>query len=185
MSMRWGVLICMSAALGLAACSGGEETTQTSAPTTAETSTSPTTTEEPPLSSEEQAWWKAMNRYEKRLRKEWERSGVTITQAVMKRWADLFGECKKTARQAGDPGRYAPAARLVDRACKQLDNARRQIAIAIESSDAGGAVEAGSPEEERFNRALDKTFELVGNALNNLNTARTQANIVEAEFGTS
>jgi hypothetical protein len=103
----------------------------------------------------------------------------------MRRWANLFGQCQKTVRQAGDPGRYAPVERLVDRACKKLNKARSQVAIAIASTDAGGAVLAGTPEEERFNRAINKTFELVGNALNDLATARTRANAVEAEFGTA
>jgi hypothetical protein len=59
------------------------------------------------------------------------------------------------------------------------------VAIAIASTDSGGAVVSGTPEEKRFDRALNNTFELVGNALNDLSTARTQANVVEAEFGTA
>jgi hypothetical protein len=189
MARHCAVPIIVLTALTVAACSGGGESTETSgSPTTGEMSDdsmAPTTTEQPPLSAEEQAWAGAVDRYAKRLRKQWERSGVTITQKVMMRWASLFAECAKTVRQAGDPGRYAPAARLVDRACNKLDKARRQVAIAIASTDSGGAVVSGTPEEKRFDRALNNTFELVGNALNDLSTARTQANVVEAEFGTA
>lgn len=188
MTRTWAVLILVAAALGLGACSGEEEATPTSgAPTTAETSEgsiSPTTTQEPPLSAEELAWWRAVSRYEKRLRKEWQRSGVTLTQSVMRRWAALFGECRKAVKQAGDPGRYAPAARPVDRACRQLAKAKDQLAVMIASTDAGGAVIAGSAEQAQFDRALNKTIELAGNALNDFAVAGTQANIVEAKFGT-
>jgi hypothetical protein len=188
MTRTWAAAILVAAALGLGACSGDEEATPTSgAPTTAETSegsTSPTTTGEAPLSAEEVAWWRAVNRYEKRLRKQWERSGITITQAVMRRWAALFGECRKAVKQAGDPGRYAPAARPVDRACARLGKAKDELAVAIASTDAGGAVVTGSAEQAQFDRALNKIFELVGNALNDFAVAETQANLVEAEFGT-
>jgi hypothetical protein len=187
MTRTWVAVILVAAALGLGACSGDEEATPTSGAPTAETSegsTPPTTTEEAPLSAEEVAWWREVNRYEQRLRKEWERSGITITQAVMRRWAGLFGECRKAIKQAGDPGRYAPAARPVDRACARLGKAKDQLAVAIASTDAGGAVVTGSAEQAKFDRALNKILELVGNALNDFSVAETQANLVEAEFGT-
>jgi hypothetical protein len=167
------------------ACSGGQETTQTAGSTSAdETATAPTTTEEPPLSAKELAWWHAVKRYGKRFQNEWQRSGITLTQSVMQRWSTLFAECAKTLRKAGDPGRYAEVENVVDRACNRLRKAKEQLAVAIASSDAGGAVIAGTPEEERFNKALNRTTELVGNALNDFVTARQKARAVEAEFGT-
>jgi hypothetical protein len=176
----------------LTACSGGGEEAPTTADpsplTTTETTpesttTEPTTTEPLPLTSEERAWARQANNYADRLEKDWNRE-VTITHAVMRHWASLFAKCKTTLREAGDPGRYAPAARVVRRACAKLAKARAQIAIAMGASDSGGAVIAGTAEEDQFNRALDRFFELAGNALNDLNTAREKAAAITAEYGT-
>ena len=170
----------------LVGCSGGQETTETAGSTSGadETATAPTTTEEPPLSAEELAWWQAVKRYGKRFRKEWQRSGITLTKSVMHHWSSLFAGCAKTLKKAGDPGRYAEVEKVVDRACNRLKKAKAQLAVAMASSDAGGAVMSGSPEEERFNKALNRMTELVGNALNDFLTARQKAKAVEAVFGT-
>jgi hypothetical protein len=120
-----------------------------------------------------------VNRCQERLPKQWERSGITLTHAVLSRWAALFAECKQAVRQAGDPGRYVPAARPVDRACDRLGKAKDQLAVMIASTDAGGAVVTGSAEQAQFDRAL----KLVGNALNDFSVAETQANVGEARFG--
>jgi hypothetical protein len=178
-------LIVLLAIAALGACSGSPEATQTTGSTSADqTTTAPTTTEEPPLSAEELAWWHTVKRYGKRFQKEWQKSGITLTQSVMHRWSTLFAACEKTLKKAGDPGRYAEVEHMVDRACKRLKKAKDQLAIAISSSDAGGAVLAGSPEEARFNKALNRTTELVGNALNDFLSARQKASAVEAQFGT-
>ena len=177
----------------LTACSGGDESTPTSADTsslttttastTESTTTEPTTTEPQPLTSEEQAWLRQVNSYAGRLEKDWNRE-VTITHAVMRHWASLFGKCKTTLQDAGDPGRYAPAARVARRACAKLAKARAQIAIAVGASDSGGAVIAGTAEEDQFNRALDRFFELAGNALNDFGTAQEKAAAITAEYST-
>jgi hypothetical protein len=176
----------------LIACSGGGEATPTSAGTAPSTTTAPTTTatttttttEPPPLTAEEQAWWRQINRYAARLEKDWFREEVAITHAVMRHWSSVFGKCRTTLEEAGDPGRYAPAARVVRRACAKLTKAKAHLAIAIDASDPAGAVIAGTPEEAQFNRALDRLTALASNALNDFTTAQDKVATITAEYGT-
>lgn len=172
----------------LTACSGGEEATPTSADRAPSTTTAPTTTttttEPPPLTAEEQAWWRQINRYAARLEKDWFREEVAITHAVMRHWSSLFGRCKTTLQEAGDPGRYGPAARVVRRACAKLTKAKAHLATAVGASDPGGAVIAGTPEEAQFNRALDRLTALAANALNDFNTVQEKVATITAEYGT-
>jgi hypothetical protein len=149
------------------------------------TETAPTTTEPQPLSAQEIGWWKAVDRYAQRLEKEWHsEERITLTHAVMRRWSALFDKCKATLKEAGDPGRYAPVARVARRACEKLAKAKGQITIAIGASDASGAVIAGSAEEAQFNQAIDRTFALAENALNDFSSASGRASAIESQFGT-
>jgi hypothetical protein len=178
-----------AAAILLSGCSGDDGSTsaisEEAQSTSGVTNTAPTTTEPPPLSAEEIAWWKAVDRYARRLEKEWHsEERVTLTHAVMRRWSALFEKCRDTLKEAGDPGRYAPVDKIARRACEKLAKAKAQVAIAIGASDASGAVLAGSAEEAQFNHAIDRVFALAENALNDFSTAGGRAAAVESRFGT-
>jgi hypothetical protein len=183
------VAVAVTFLFAAAACSGGSNKSTSSGEDALVTSgvaeTTPTTTEPPPLSAQEIGWWKAVDRYARRLEKEWHsEERITLTHAVMRHWSALFDKCRTTLKEAGDPGRYAPVDKIAGRACEKLAKAKGQVTIAIGASDASGAVLAGSAEEAQFNQAVDRIFALAENALNDFSTASGRASAIESQFGT-
>jgi hypothetical protein len=85
-------------------------------------------------------------------------------------------------RRAGDPGRFAPVAPQVERACARLAKAGRLLGKAIAVSGSGGTVIAGTPEERQFDRALNGAIEASGNAQYDLQRALEKATAIEAEL---
>ena len=186
MTNRRLTTIALAAALAalLAGCGGSGATEEPTAPATT-TAAEQTTTEEeevtPPITEAERAWLAAVKRYQARLQSETRRN-ITITQASMRRRAKLYAGCARTLEQAGDPGRFAPAGTLVERACKRLGRGAEALEKAMAASDASGAVLSGSPEEKIFERSLDAAFEAVGNADYDLQLALERAASIEREI---
>ena len=108
--------------------------------------------------------------------------GGAITHGTMRRSAKVYSACTPMLESAGDPGRFEPAASQVERACTRLAKAARLLGQAIASSEAGGVVYAGTPEEQRFNRALRGAMEACGNAQYDLHQAEQKAAAIEAEL---
>lgn len=171
-------------ALVLAACGSGSERSEPGAqPTTAkqETTDATTTDSEPepePITAAEQRWLERIERYSQRLDDEIARGGV-VTHSTMRREARLYLGCARVLNRAGDPGRFEPASKLAERACDRLKNAARFLGQAIASSERGGFVYAGSPDEDRFNHALQAALEAAGNGQYDLQRALGQAEEIE------
>lgn len=174
-------------ALALSACGSDDESAErTSAPTTPtqETATAATRTEpEPePITPGEERWRKRIERYSGRIEAEMARSG-TITHATMRRSARLYRECGRVLSRAGDPGRFEPASQFAERGCVRLENAAKFLDQAIASSERGGFVYAGTPDERRFDRAFSGATEAAGNGLYDLQRAVGHAEEIARSFG--
>jgi hypothetical protein len=193
MSISRKILVTAAAvAAALAAgCGGHEEAADTAAapPTPQSASTeqldlhaAPATTTAPePITAAETRWREQVGDYAERLDAEANRSG-TITHAVMRRSARVYSACGPTLRRAGDPGRFAPVAPQVERACARLTKAARLLGQAIAASGTGGTVVAGTAEERRFDRALGGAIEASGNAQYDLQRALEKAAAIETEL---
>ena len=179
------------AAAVAAGCGGHEEATDTaSAPQVPQSSsteqidlhsTAATRSAPEPITAAESAWREQVSAYAGRVNADVSRSG-RITHASMRRSARLYSACAPMLERAGDPGRFAPVAPQVERACTRLAKAARLFGQAVAASDAGGAVVAGTPEEAQFNRALNGAFEAAGNAQYDLQRALEKAAAIETEL---
>lgn len=180
--------IAAALALALAACGSGSEPTDEGAPPTTATQKTidaTTTDSEPepePITVAEQRWLEHIERYGQRLDDEIAMGGV-VTHSTMRREARLYLGCARMLDRAGDPGRFGPASRFAERACERLKKAARFLAQAIASSERGGFVYAGSPDEERFNHALQAATEAAANGRYELQRAVGQAEEIERIVG--
>lgn len=182
-----------AALLGAAACSSGEADSPaadeapgrtSSAPEATTTGTGTVTTEEPaepPVTAAETRWLRSVERYEARIERQILRGGV-ITSASMRREARLFGDCRRMLEDAGDPGRYEPAARSVERACTRLARAARLLRQTIAATSTGSAVVAGTPVEEILDRTIPAAIEASGNAHYDLQRAVERARRIADEI---
>lgn len=135
----------------------------------------------PPATEAERRWLEALARYKRGYERATHRS-MTLTQATMADLGDLYGGCADMLRDAGDPGRYAPAARVAERACRRLSRAERMLTTAASVADAGGAIEVGTPEEAIHERAIGGSFEAAGNGGNDLRLALARARAIERQI---
>jgi len=179
-----------AAALGLAlalpACgSDGEPARPSAASATSAQETPAATTTEPqpePITGSEERWRKQIESYSESLDREIATGGA-ITHATMGREARLYLQCAAALERAGDPGRFEPALRFAERACDRLERAAGLLERAIASSERGGFVYAGTPEEKRFERAIAGAAEAAGNGQYDLQRALGQMDEIERNFG--
>ena len=122
-----------------------------------------------------------LTRYNERFEREYFRSGA-VTHGSMRREARLVSDCGAMLRRAGDPGRMAPAAKRVRRACERLDRAARLLEQAISVTDAGGAVVAGSDDDRIFDRAHGGAREAAGSAHYGLQRAQEIARDIKSKL---
>jgi hypothetical protein len=175
-------------ALALVACGPGSERNEGATPSTTakqETTDATTTESEPepePITAAEQRWLEHIERYGRRLDDEIALGGA-ITHSTMRREARLYLECGRTLDRAGDPGRFEPASRFAERACKRLKKAAKFLEVAIASSERGGLVYAGSPDEKRFDHAFRGAAEAAANGQYDLQRALGQAEEIERTVG--
>jgi hypothetical protein len=173
-----------AAALALPACSDSTSATpQETAPatTTQRQATTQATTTEPapePITAAERRWLRQVEAYSERLGRAVARSGV-ITHATMGRSIRLYERCETVLGNAGNAGRFEPARLLGDRGCRRLHKAAELLGQAIAASEPGGFVYAGTPDEERFSRALSRATEATGNAQYDLQRGLERAEAIE------
>lgn len=172
----------LTAAAILGACStGGTEasapTTTSPAATAPETTAAVETTTAPgPITAEEQAWVRSLHKLQKRLEKTVFHSGV-VTERRLLYEASVYDHCRKLLDKAPS-ARFAKPHAIAEKACEKFDRAAVELVEAAENLDASGAVVAGSPEEDRFNRAFGRGTTLAGNAVNKMSAAVTKADAI-------
>jgi hypothetical protein len=167
----------VTAAVVLVACSSGgtngASATTTPPPTTtqAETTTGPE-----PITAEEEAWVRSLHKLQKHLEKTVFRSGV-VTERSLLYEASVYDVCRKSVGKAPS-ARFAKPHAIAANACERFDRAAAELVEAAENLDAGGGVVAGTPEEDRFNRAFGRGTTLAGNAVNKMSAAVTKADAI-------
>ena len=173
-----------AAALALPACGGSKsatpEETAPSATTQKQATPGATTTEAAPepITAAEKRWLRQVEAYSRRLDRTVARSGA-ITHGTMTRSIRLYEQCAPMLRAAGNPGRFEAARVIADRGCERLRKAADLLEQAIASSEPGGFVYAGTPDEERFSRALGRAAESTGNGQYDLQRALERAEEIE------
>lgn len=186
-----GAAFLLAGSFVAAACSGDEgegaaQTDATTAPddtseqTTTEATTEETTTEEgpPPITAAERRWTREMNQLRREMTGGFHRTRV-YTNAVMARLAKTYSRCLRSLRRAGEPGRFEPAARIAERACKRTENAGSLLeeALAIEAAGIFSQADA-----DRYNAAVERALEAQGNAVNDFAQASASARTIEQEL---
>jgi hypothetical protein len=169
----------------VAACSsGGDEKAAptTTAPTTAAASQTSTETAPEPITAEEERWVPRLSKLKKKLEKVAFRGGV-ITRARLLSEAKVYRMCRKRLGTLPSE-RFRPAYRAAVKACRQFGNAATQSAKAAGLLGIGGGVEAGTPQERAFERALDRTIEAAGNGVNTMLRAVEKAQEIRATLPT-
>jgi hypothetical protein len=178
------------AAFFVVACSGDDDdavatdegTTEQSLTeeTTPEATTEETTTEEgpPPITASEQRWLQEMNQLRAQLTRSFQRTRV-FTRSAMTRLAEAYSTCMRSLRQAGDPGRFGPAALSAERACKKLESAGRLMEKALALEDAGIYSQAAA---DKYNALVERALETQGKAISAFGLAKARAAIIRQEL---
>jgi hypothetical protein len=157
----------------------------TAAAATATTATTAPTTTEPavePLSDDERKWVTQIHKIRPRIDKAFQRN-LNITRAAMLSLIRVLESCTATLKEAGPASdRFSPAARVARRACARYDASIRQFQRAIDVSDVSGAVIAGTPEQDLFDRSLGRAFAAQRNASNVMQRAEEKADKIRDEI---
>lgn len=173
---------------GAAACGGDDdegaeppaEATTAPSGTTEETTTEATTTEEgpPPITASEERWVREMNEVRREMTRGFHQTRV-YTASTMARLAKTYSTCLRSLDRAGDPGRFQPAARVAERACKQFEQAGSMMERALAIEDAGIYSQADA---DRYNKFVERGIEGQGNAVNTFIQASTKARTIQEEL---
>jgi len=144
---------CGGAAAKPAAVATSQPTASPQPPTSSQTP-SPTRTGPGPMTAAELAWLAAVKKMhsdvDSVLRRE-----RHLTRTAMLSLSNTLGECRRVLRRIGPPtARLRPVLALVNKACAQFDKGAKCWVTAAHFYDSGW-VTAGSPEERRWNQAID------------------------------
>jgi hypothetical protein len=148
--------------------------------TTDEATTEETTTEAgpPPIIASEQAWLQEMNQLRAQFTRSFRRTKV-YTNTAMTNLAEEYSTCLRSLQQAGDPGRFGPAAKTAERACKKVESAGRLMEKAVAIEDAGIFSQA---QADKYSDLVGRAVEAQGNALNTFEQAKARAASIRLEL---
>lgn len=154
----------------------------TTEPATTEATTEETTTETGPLpiTASEQRWTREMNEVRREMTRGFHQTRV-YTNSTMAKLAKTYSTCLRSLSRAGDPGRFRPAARIAERACRQLERAGSRMEEAVRIDSAGIDSQA---EADRYNSLVQRALEGQGNAVNAFAQASARARTIEQELTT-
>jgi hypothetical protein len=171
------VVVAMSIALSSACGGNGNEAEATDTTETGTTTTTTTTeTGPPPITAAEEQWVQDFERLADRLTRASDRVRV-YTNAAMSRLAETYSTCLPSLRQAGDPGRLQPAARVAREACKKFQRSASAFREAVAIDEAGVY---SQEQADKYNALTDRAIETQGNAINTLEQARARAEQISA-----
>jgi len=126
------------------------------------------------MTRDERTWWRSLGQYVARFEHEAFREGQ-VTHASLRHDAKLARKCRAKVIRHAHPGRFRPAFEMARRACERLDKAADWFVVAIASSGPGGIVVDGTSDAIRFEKALNRSSEAMGNAQYDLDDARDKA----------
>jgi hypothetical protein len=163
-------------------CGGGSDEPAATPPASMSTAAETTRETGPePMTRTERAWWDRLDRYVGLFKREAFRGGQ-VTHASLRHDAKLARKCRSNLIRGAHPGRFRPAFEVAKRACERLDKAARWLDEAIASSGPGGVVLAGTPDAQRFDKALGASGEAIGNAQYDLMEAHDTAKAVASRI---
>ena len=163
--------VSLGVSLTTAGCGGSDESAAAKPPKADPVATE---TGPKPMTKAERAWWRSLDRYVALFAREAFRDGQ-VTHASLRHDAKLARKCRTTLVRHAHPGRFRPAFETVRRACNRLDKAAGLFEVAIAASGPGGIVVDGTSDAIRFQKALNRSSEAMGNAQYNLDDARDEA----------
>jgi hypothetical protein len=176
-------IIVAALALLVAGCGGGsakpaavtpaQPTTSTPTPTPSPTAT-PTKTGPGPMTAAELAWLGSVHRMHASIDAA-ARRNTNLTRAAMLSLGNSFSECRRVLRRIGSgTARLRPVFTMVNKACAKFDSGAKCWATAARVGDAGGAVEAGTPEEQTQRQAIECGTAAFGDGSNMLSEAEAK-----------
>jgi hypothetical protein len=174
-----GTAVLLVWSLPLLGCSSSGDP-QTATPTLAPAATEQTTTDTgpQPITPSEEAWVAEMTQLVAQMSKAVHGTKI-YTNAAMVRLAKVYSTCLPALRRAGDPGRFGPAARIAQRACKKLNSAGSMMAKGVALS-AGIQSQADADKvNDLVKRGIDAQF----SAISELELAKARAQVIGQELG--
>ena len=177
------VAMALAAALAATGCSSSGTGAGSADPASSSSTPIQTTSTPPPpqpITAAEKHWIHAIRAYSQRLNRNVNSSGV-LTETSLRSMATIDTACRSTLHQAGDPGRFAPAKPMVERACRILRLSSHQVNEMLASGAISGGVVVGDFSE--FNSSLSAVYNHQGNAANVLQHALAKATTIRGTFG--
>jgi hypothetical protein len=101
------------------------------------------------------------------------------TNTAMRKLAETYSTCLRSLEQAGDPGRFGPAAKTAERACKKVESAGRLMEKAVAIEDAGIFSQA---QADKYSDLVGRAVEAQGNAVNSFEQAKARATSIRLEL---
>jgi hypothetical protein len=187
-----GTVAAVVLVLLVAGCGGGAakpaasatpQPSATQTPTTSTPTPTPTKTGPGPMTAAELAWLAAVQRMHAKVDATF-RKTTNLTRAAMLSLSSALGECRRVLRRIGQPtARLKPVLALVNKACVQFDTGAKCWATAARVSDAGGAVEAGTPAERTQSQAISCGSAGYGDGSNTLTDAEARGEEIKVAAG--
>jgi len=154
-----------------AAVTPGQSTISTPTPTPTPT---PTKTEPGPMTAAELAWLGSVHRMHASIDAA-ARQNTNLTRTAMLSLGNSFSDCRRVLRRIGSgTARLRPVFTMVNKACAKFDSGAKCWATAARVGDAGGAVEAGTPEEQTQRQAIECGTAAFGDGSNMLSEAEAK-----------
>jgi hypothetical protein len=172
-------IIVAALALLVAGCGGGSAkpaaVTRTQPTISSPTPTpTPTKTGPGPMTAAELAWLGSVHRMHASIDAA-ARRNTNLTRAAMLSLGNSFSECRRVLRRIGSgTARLRPVFTMVNKACAKFDSGAKCWATAARVGDAGGAVEAGTPEEQTQRQAIECGTAAFGDGSNMLSEAEAK-----------
>jgi hypothetical protein len=182
-TLTLGIVLLVSSSPLVACSSGGGDQQAATTPTTQGTATTAeqttTDTGPQPITPSEEAWVADMTKLAAQMNKVFHGTEI-YTNAAMARVAKVYSTCLISLRRAGDPGRFGPAARVAQRACKKLNSAGKMMAKAVAIQSAGIQTQA---EADKYNDLVSRGIKAQGPAISKLELAKARAQVIREELG--
>jgi hypothetical protein len=112
------------------------------------------------------------------------RQNTNLTRTAMLSLGNSFSDCRRVLRRIGSgTARLQPVFTIVNKACAKFDGGAKCWATAARVGDAGGAVEAGTPEEQTQRQAIECGTAAFGDGSNMLSEAEAKGEEIKLAAG--
>jgi hypothetical protein len=167
-------------ALPILGCSSsGDQQAATPGLESSTTEQTTTDTGPQPITAAEEMWVGEMTNLAARMKHALLGTKVLTNSAMIKN-AKAYSTCLPSLRQAGDPGRFGPAANIAKRACMKLNSAGNMMkkAAAIDSAGIESQTEA-----DKYNDLVTRSIDAQANAISVFERAKLRAQEIGQQLG--